>query len=84
MAPAESNIEKYTSAALKRFGGSCESLTATRRDESILFEFSVSGAPARLEVVLGHVVTPTKVRGAFVELGMEISRLNAAREGARF
>ena len=78
----EVNIEKYTAAAMKRFSGSCESLVATPKEDSILFEFLISGMPARLEVRTG-ILTPTKVRSAFIELGMEIDKLAQVREGAK-
>lgn len=77
---AEAIVEKYMAAATKRFLGSCDSLIATPGDEGIIFEFSVSGALSRLEVHTGNL-TPTKVRSAFVELGMEIGRLSRIRDG---
>jgi len=83
VATTKASIEKYSAAAIRRFCGSCESLVATPKDEGILFEFSALGAPARLEVHTGDL-TPTKVRSAFIELGMEIGRLAAAREGVEF
>lgn len=76
----EAIVEKYMTAATKRFLGSCDSLSATPGDDGIVFEFSVSGVLSRLEVHTGNV-TPTKVRSAFVELGMEIRRLSRIRDG---
>jgi len=76
------NIEKYTAAAMKRFSGLCESLVATPKEECILFEFLISGVPARLEVRTG-ILTPTKVRSAFIELGMEIAKLARTREAPK-
>ncbi|UCI07361.1 hypothetical protein [Mesorhizobium sp. B1-1-8] len=67
-------IDRYIALALKRFGGDC-SIRAEQQDGGIVFEFSVSGTNSRLIVDLGSEFTPTRIRSAFVELGLEVEKL---------